>query len=283
VNTSENISGQPANRASRDAIQNRPDAVNPAGPQAPHAVLTDFYSTPESRASFVNDLFDSTAKHYDRMSGILSFGSDKHYRRLALRRAGLRPGQKMLDVATGTGLVLQAALDLGMSAEDLTGIDPSAGMLDQNRKRHPVRLLQGVGERLPFPNASFDFISMGYALRHVEDLGALFAEFRRVLKPDGRVLILEISRPKSKVIFFFMNLYMGKLVPFLTRIFTGGRDTARLMEYYWATIAECVPPAVIMEALDTVGFEKVQRRVTGGVLSDYLAVKEAAAPVAVAH
>jgi demethylmenaquinone methyltransferase/2-methoxy-6-polyprenyl-1,4-benzoquinol methylase len=267
VNTAQNTSGGPA------------DGVNPPGAQAPHAVLTEFYSTPESRASFVNKLFDSTAQHYDRMSGILSFGSDKHYRRMALRRAGLEAGHKLLDVATGTGLVLQAALDLGMRAEDLTGIDPSAGMLEENRKRHPVRLLQGVGERLPFPDASFDFISMGYALRHVEDLGTLFAEFRRVLRPNGRVLILEISRPKSKVLFFFMNLYMGKLVPFLTRLFTGGRDTARLMEYYWATIAECVPPATILEALNAAGFKEVQRRVTGGVLSDYLALNKRGAPV----
>lgn len=249
------------------------ESTDPPGHQAPHSVLTEFYSTPEARAGFVNRLFDRTARHYDRVSGLLSFGSDKGYRKLALRRAGLIPGMKLLDVATGTGLVLQAALDLGMAAEDLTGIDPSAGMLAENRRLRAVKLVQGVGEHLPFPDASFDFVSMGYALRHVTDLGVLFAEFRRVLRPQGRILILEISRPRSSAAFFLMKLYMGRLVPFVTGIFTGQRDVARLMEYYWATIAECVPPEAIVAAIKSAGFQEVQRKITGGVLSDYQAVK----------
>ncbi len=250
-------------------------------PQAPHTVLTDFYTTPEARAGFVNRLFDNTARHYDRVSSLFSFGSDKRYRKMALQAAGLHPGMKLLDVATGTGLVLQAALDMGMPAADLIGIDPSAGMLEENRRLHAVKLIQGVGEHLPFPDASFDFISMGYALRHVADLGVLFAEFRRVLKPGGRILILEISRPKSRLAFFLMKIYMGKLVPFFTGIFTGQREVARLMEYYWATIAECVPPDTILAAIRAAGFQDVRRKITGGILSDYTAVNGAAptAPV----
>jgi demethylmenaquinone methyltransferase/2-methoxy-6-polyprenyl-1,4-benzoquinol methylase len=114
---------------------------------------------------------------------------------------------------------------------------------------------------------------MGYALRHVEDLGVLFAEFRRVLRPGGKILILEISRPKSKVAFFLMKIYMGRLVPFLTGLFTGQREVARLMEYYWATIAECVPPETILAGIRSAGFQDVQRKITGGILSDYQAVK----------
>ncbi len=255
-------------------IPTRSEATNSPGDLAPHTVLTDFYSAPAARAGFVNQLFDSTAKYYDRISGILSLGSDKQYRKYALRRAGLSAGMKMLDVATGTGLVLQAALDLGMAAEDLTGLDPSAGMLEENRKRRSVKLVQGVGENLPFPDDSFDFISMGYALRHVEDLGRLFAEFRRVLKPQGRILIMEITRPKSKAAFFLMQIYMGKFIPFLTRIFTRQREAARLMEYYWATVADCVPPETILAALNSAGLKNVERKITGSVLSDYLATKE---------
>ena len=249
------------------------DGTQALGQQAPHTVLTGFYATSEARAGFVNRLFDGTARHYDRVSSLFSFGSDKRYRKMALQQAGLRPGMKLLDVATGTGLVLQAALDMGMPAADLIGIDPSAGMLEENRRLRAVKLVQGVGEHLPFPDASFDFISMGYALRHVEDLGVLFAEFRRVLRPQGRILILEIARPSSKVAFFLMKLYMGKLVPFLTGLFTGQREVARLMEYYWATIAECVPPETILAAIKAAGFQEVQRKITGGVLSDYTAVK----------
>lgn len=243
-------------------------------PLAPHRVLDEFYSAPAERATVVNQMFDRSAPHYDRISGMLSFGSDRYYRRDVLRRAGLRPGMKLLDVATGTGLVVQAALDLGIPAADIIGLDPSAGMLEENRKLHDVKLIQGYGEKMPFPDKSFDFISMGYALRHVEDLHVLFAEFRRVLKPNGTVVILEISRPRSRFAFFFLKIYMGKVVPFLTKLFTRDRDAARLMEYYWATIADCVAPEVILKALKSSGFDKVELKQTGGVLNDYIGVNK---------
>jgi demethylmenaquinone methyltransferase/2-methoxy-6-polyprenyl-1,4-benzoquinol methylase len=241
---------------------------------APHRPLTDFYATPEERRNVVVRMFDESARYYDRVSGLLSGWSDRYYRKRSLHRAGLRPGQKLLDVASGTGLVVSAALQLGVPAEDITGLDPSAGMLEENRKRHPepVTLVQGLGEKMPLPDGTFDVITMGYALRHVEDLRALFSEFRRVLKPGGRVLIMEISRPDSRFLFAILRLYMGKLVPRLTRLITRNPAPARLMSYYWATVEECVPAAVIMQALDDSGFASVERRTTGGVLNDYTAV-----------
>jgi demethylmenaquinone methyltransferase/2-methoxy-6-polyprenyl-1,4-benzoquinol methylase len=241
---------------------------------APHRTLPDFYSTPEERANVVVRMFDESARYYDRVSGLLSGWSDRYYRKRSLHRAGLRPGHKLLDVASGTGLVVSAALQLGIPAEDITGLDPSAGMLAENRKRHPetVTLVQGRGEATALPSGAFDVITMGYALRHVEDLRALFAEFRRVLKPGGRVLIMEISRPDSRFLFAMLRLYMGKLVPWLTRLITGNPAPARLMSYYWATVAECVPPAVIVQALNDSGFQSVERRTMGGVLNDYTAV-----------
>ena len=172
-----------------------------AGRLAPHRDLTEFYESRAQRPEFVMRLFDDTARYYDRISSVLSFGSCKAYRKMALRRAGLAPGMRLLDVATGTGLVAAAALALGLPPADITGLDPSLGMLGENQKLRPVHLVQARGESLPFADNSFDFISMGYALRHVEDLGLLFREFRRVLKPGGRVLILEITRPQSRLAF----------------------------------------------------------------------------------
>ncbi|HXT41573.1 MAG TPA: class I SAM-dependent methyltransferase [Candidatus Angelobacter sp.] len=241
---------------------------------APHRPLTEFYPTAAQRARYVGDLFDRAAGDYDWMSGAMSWGTDRRYRRSALRQAGLRPGLRVLDVATGTGLVAQAALDLGIPADDLTGLDPSRGMLSENQRRHAYQLMQGIGEALPFRNETFDFISMGYALRHVEDLGRLFAEFHRVLSEKGRVLILEITRPLSRAGFGLMRFYMRRLMPLLTRLGTRHRDSARLMEYYWATIAECVPPASILSALSCAGFVDVARRTTGRVLSEYQGTKK---------
>jgi demethylmenaquinone methyltransferase/2-methoxy-6-polyprenyl-1,4-benzoquinol methylase len=245
----------------------RKDTVGATLP--PHRPLTEFYPASALRARYVSDLFDRAARDYDWMSGLMSFGTDRQYRRHALRRAGLKPGLRVLDVATGTGLVAQAALDLGISPGNLIGLDPSRGMLEENRKRRAFQLVQGFGEALPFQDSTFDFVVMGYALRHVEDLSALFAEFRRVLSEQGRVLILEITRPSSRAGLGLMRFYMRGLLPFLTRLSTRHRDSARLMEYYWATIAECVPPTLILSALSGAGFKDVARRACGRILSEY--------------
>ena len=240
---------------------------------APHPTLTEFYPVPAERARFVNELFDHAACDYDRMSGALSLGTDRSYRRWALQQAGLKPGMRVLDVATGTGLVAQAALDSGVRPVDVVGLDPSRGMLEENRKQRGLKLIQGLGEALPFRAGAFDFIVMGYALRHVEDLAVLFAEFDRVLRKPGQVLILEISRPSSRIGFALMRFYLQKLLPFLTRPASRSPESARLMKYYWATIAECVPPAAILSALSKAGFRPVERRARAGILNEYLARK----------
>ena len=115
---------------------------------------------------------------------------------------------------------------------------------------------------------------MGYALRHVDDLGRLFCEFHRVLRRPGRMLALEITRPSSRLGFGLMRFYMQRLLPALSRFGARQDDSARLMEYYWATIAECVSPATILEALRGAEFNTVARRTSARSLSEYLAVKE---------
>jgi demethylmenaquinone methyltransferase / 2-methoxy-6-polyprenyl-1,4-benzoquinol methylase len=235
--------------------------------------LPEFVPATRKRAEFVQEIFDQTAGHYDALSAALSFGTCRAYRRFALRRAGLRPGMKLLDVATGTGLVARAALQLGLQPAEIIGLDPSTGMLRQNGQRQPISLVQGFGETLPFADQSFDFITMGYALRHVEDLVALFAEFRRVLREGGKILVLEITRPASHIGNALARFYMCRILPPLARLCTGNRETAKLLRFYWTTIEECVPPPVILRALEAAGLAGVTRRVTGSVLSDYMACR----------
>jgi demethylmenaquinone methyltransferase/2-methoxy-6-polyprenyl-1,4-benzoquinol methylase len=252
-------------------MNEQPRTDLPAEPLSPHRPLTEFYPATMPRQNFVNELFDKAAPDYDWVSGMMSFWSDRFYRRDALRRAGLRSGMRLLDVASGTGLMIKAALELGVDPGLVTGVDPSRGMLAKNRERNPVTLLEGTGEALPCADATFDFVCMGYALRHVEDLRKLFIEFHRVLRPEGRVLILEITRPNSAVALHLMRFYMQKLVPRLGWLRRRNRSTAKLMEYYWATIEECVPPPVILSALEASGFRQVKRTTTGAVLSEYVA------------
>jgi len=239
----------------------------------PHRDLPEFYESRERRAEFVARLFDGSALYYDRISAVLSFGTDRAHRKRALRRVGLEPHMRVLDVATGTGLAAQAAMDLGVKRGQVVGVDPSRGMLHENQKRHGIRLVQGRGEWLPFADASFDFICMGYALRHVEDIGILFREFYRVLKPGGRVLILEITRPESRLGLLLGRSYLGKFLPAVARILTRGSDASKLLQFYWATIAECVSPETILGALSSSGLENVERRRLGALLSDYFGMK----------
>ena len=250
-------------------MMNEPASTD--SPLSPHRPLAEYYPAPAARQEFINQLFDEAAPDYDWVSGVMSFGSDQFYRRDALRKAGLKPGMRLLDVASGTGLMVKAALELGLEPALVTGVDPSRGMLAENRRHHPVTLLEGKGEALPCADASFDFVSMGYALRHTEALNKLFAEFHRVLRPGGRVLILEITRPKSAVALRLMRFYMQTLVPRLGWLRRRNRSTAKLMQYYWTTIEECVPPAVILSALAASGLRNVRRTTTGAVLSEYTA------------
>lgn len=243
----------------------------PVTPLSPHRPLPEFYPATAERQSFVNGLFNEAAPDYDWVNRVMSFGSDRRYRRQTLACAGLRPGMHFLDVATGTGLMIKAALELGLDPATVTGVDPSRGMLEENRRHHPVTLLEGRGECLPSPDAAFDFVCMGYALRHVGDLHALFAEFHRVLRPGGRMLILEITRPTNPLALQLTRLYIQRLLPFLGWLRRRNQSTAQLMKYYWATIAECVPPPVILSALEAQGFHDVCRTTTGPILSEYVA------------
>jgi demethylmenaquinone methyltransferase/2-methoxy-6-polyprenyl-1,4-benzoquinol methylase len=239
----------------------------------PHPVLGQYYRREGDRASFVTTLFDGAARSYDLVGHLLALGSGPYYRRRALERAGLRPGMKLLDVATGTGQVARTATRILGDPGGVIGLDPSVGMLRQARRVHSGPLVQARAEEMPLRDDLFDMLSMGFALRHVAALETAFAEYRRVLKPGGRLLLLEISRPRSAVTRWVIRVHFQRVLPLLIRIATGNPDARLLMKYYWDTIAECVPPETTLAALRQVGFVDVEHRMLAGCLSEYAAVK----------
>lgn len=237
----------------------------------PHAPLTEYYAQPGDREAYVQHLFDSTASDYERIERILAFGSGPWYRRQALMRAGLQPGATVLDVGIGTGLVAREALKLIGPQGRLVGVDPSPGMMGEVSVPG-LELVQGRAEALPRPDASCDFLSMGYALRHIADVSAAFAEFRRVIRPGGRLMVLEITKPTGALSTRLLRAYMRAVVPRIAR-WVGHRSgtTAELWRYYWDTIEACIPPQSVLEALRAAGFTDVQRHVELGIFSEYTA------------
>ena len=240
----------------------------------PHRIIESRYVNKSGKRRFVRSLFDRGARHYDRIGSVGFFGSGHFYRKTALKRAGLKEGMKMLDVACGTGAVTKPAAEIAGEGGLVWGIDPSHGMLAVASKNVDAQFQSGYAEELPFDNASFDFLSMGYALRHVDDLGAAFAEYYRVLRPGGRLLLLEITRPTNGLMRFLAWGYFGVILPRLSFLITGSGDAREMMSYYWETIEACVPPHTILRALEEAGFRNVDRRADLGIFSEYRAEKD---------
>ena len=239
----------------------------------PHPPLPDYYTDADKRRGFVKDIFNHTAPDYDRVERMLAFGSGPWYRRRALTRAGLVAGMQVLDVATGTGLMAREATRIAGDSGRVIGLDPSVGMLTEAKRRLALQAILGRAEQLPVGDDRFDLLSMGYALRHVSDLHSTFREYFRVLKPGGRACLLEITRPRGRLALLLLRLYMKGIVPALTRLLTRRPETARLMEYYWDTIAACVPPEAILAALTRAGFTDVQRHTELGIFTEYVGTK----------
>ena len=236
---------------------------------APHEVLGEYYADTRARRGFLGAIFDSTACDYDRIERLVGLGTGPWYRRQALMRAGLAPGMRMLDVAIGTGLVAREAQRVLAGEGSIVGLDPSAGMMRSYAGAVPVTLVQGRAEALPFRDHEFDFLALGFALRHLDDLERVFGEFRRVLKPGGRVLLLEITRPRGAFARGLLRAYMRGVVPALSRLMARESETPRLWRYYWDTIDACAPPERVVATLQAAGFAGVDRHVEVGIFSEY--------------
>lgn len=241
--------------------------------KAPHDPLTEYYKTEQERQAYLKKLFDDTAPDYDRIERMMALGSGPWYRRQALIRAGLQPNMKVLDVGVGTGLVAAQACILTGDPACVTGVDPSSGMMAVSHVPEGMVLMEGRAEALPFPDNHFDFLSMGYALRHISDLSIAFAEFERVLKPGGRLCILEMTQAQGSFGNWLLKTYMRGVIPLLTRVVTRKKNTEVIWRYFWDSIEACVSPELVMATLRNAGLTGVTRHVELGIFSEYQAIK----------
>jgi demethylmenaquinone methyltransferase / 2-methoxy-6-polyprenyl-1,4-benzoquinol methylase len=177
------------------------------------------------KARRVRNVFDSVAGHYDMMNDLMSAGTHRLWKRFTLALANLRPGQRALDVATGSG-DLAAGLARQVGARGLVVLsDVNAAMLARGRDRlidegivANVACVQADAQRLPFSDGTFDCITIGFGLRNVTDKPAALAAMRRALKPGGQLLVLEFSQPRLPGLKPLYDAYSFRVLPWLGRL-----------------------------------------------------------------
>lgn len=236
----------------------------------PVPLLPHYYHSEQGRSAFIRDLFNRLAPEYEPVNSVLSLGAGRWYRRMTLQRAGIDAGMRVLDVATGTGMMAREEARLVGAAGQVIGVDLSENMLLRAHHALGVQCVQARAEALPIHDSSVDFISMGYALRHVADLGGLFHEFLRVLRPAGTLLFLEFLRPAGPIGKFAAAFYFRHFIPTLCRGMglVGARE---MLSYCWDTVDHCVEPGVILDELVDAGFTKIVCETSMGVLITYCA------------
>lgn len=234
-------------------------------------VVGPYYASPSQKQAFLRGIFDRTARHYERIARWGWFGTGETYRRQALLRAGVSADMKVVDVASGTGPVARALMKILNDPDQIVCVEPSAGMIAESRKTVPATHHQATAEALPVADEAFDFLTMGFALRHVDSLDAAFAEFHRVLRPGGKVLIMDVTKPESVMGRFWFRLYFKHFLPFMSLISTGDRESHRLMKYYWDTMDQMTDPDEVTDILTEAGFRNAERHVVLGCFSEYRA------------
>jgi demethylmenaquinone methyltransferase/2-methoxy-6-polyprenyl-1,4-benzoquinol methylase len=245
--------------------------TTPADKQPPKVDFGYEQVPPEEKAGRVRGVFDSVADSYDLMNDLMSGGMHRLWKRFTLGQTGLRPGQRALDVAGGTG-DLAAGLARQVGNEGLVILsDINWEMLSRGRDRlldegftGNVGFVQANAEQLPFADASFDCITIGFGLRNVTDKPAALASMRRVLRPGGQLLVLEFSQPAAALKPFY-DLYSFRVLPAMGRFIAKDSDSYR---YLAESIRMFPDQPTLAQMMRDAGFEDCRwHNLTGGVVA----------------
>lgn len=226
----------------------------------------------QEKARRVADVFHSVASKYDVMNDVMSFGVHRLWKRFAIDLAAVRPGQRVLDLAGGTGdLAAKMARQTGPTGEVVLA-DINESMLRQGRTRLTdeglvgnLRYVQGNAECLPFPDNYFDIVTMAFGLRNVTDKDAALRSIFRILKPGGRLLVLEFSKPVVPGLGPVYDTYSFKLLPLMGKLVAGDPDSYR---YLAESIRMHPDQPTLLQMFRDAGFERCEYfNLTGGIVA----------------
>src|SRR4051794_25544604 len=234
----------------------------------PYAILIG-----DAKYRYVSGMFSRIAHRYDLMNVLMSFGQDGMWRRYTVKQARPQPGGLALDVATGTGRI---ARELAREGSRVLALDFSVEMMQKGKhdgigRSEPVYFVGGDALELPFADSTFDCVTTGFAMRNVIDIPAAFREMHRVVKPGGRVVCLEVGRPRWAITRAFHALYTGRIVPVLGRLVTGDADA---YNYLPNSMRRFPPPRELAGIMRASGLRDVRfKQLTFGAVAVHDGVK----------
>lgn len=232
----------------------------------------------EEKAGKVADVFHSVAQKYDIMNDLMSLGIHRLWKRLTIESSGVRPGHKVLDIAGGTG-------DLTMQFSDRVGdqgsvvlADINASMLSVGRDRlfdrgygNNIEFVQANAECLPFPDNHFNCVSIAFGLRNVTDKDQALRSMLRVLKPGGRLLILEFSKPKSPLLSDIYDKYSFTAIPMIGKLITNDSES---YQYLAESIRMHPNQETLKSMMEDAGFVNTRyQNMTGGIVALHTGTK----------
>jgi demethylmenaquinone methyltransferase/2-methoxy-6-polyprenyl-1,4-benzoquinol methylase len=223
----------------------------------------------DKRPDEVAAMFDGVAERYDRTNTILSFGRDRAWRHATRDALALQPGDRVLDLGAGTGV---STAELARSGATVVGLDISQGMLRAGKKRRPdVTLLAGDALALPFPDATFDAVTISFALRNVHDAAAALREMARVTKPGGRLVVCEFSHPTNGTFRYAYLVYLMGALPGVARRVSSNPDA---YVYLAESIRAWPDQAGLAAKVAANGWESAGwRNLTGGIVALHRAIR----------
>lgn len=223
----------------------------------PRAWDTEALPQGQQKVAAVQQMFDAIAPRYDLVNRIMTFRLDVRWRRIAVKSLRLPAGSTVLDLASGTG---DLCIDLERAGLRPLSADLSFGMLANDRSGVPR--MQADILRLPVPDGSVDGVTCGFALRNLVDLPAFFTELGRVVRPGGRIALLDVGIPHNPVIRFGNNIYFGKVVPKIGALLSDGPA----YRYLPKSVAYLPAKEQMLADLRAAGFgDAVHRQLSGGL------------------